>query len=178
LRDGEPVQEMPSAVAGQFAELVAQGLSMSGEGGLLQQLTKLVLESCVEGEMDAHLGLCRGRRRRWRSGNSRNGKRPKTVLTEAGPVENEVPRDRDVSFDPQIVRKRQRLLAGVDCMVLSLSAKGLTAGEISVHLAEAYGAAVSKDTIFVITRCWRAWLNGSLVRWTRCIRSSSLTRCG
>ena len=73
------------------------------------------------------------------------------MLTEVGPVEIEVPRDRDGTFEPQIVKKRQRRLTGVDEMVLSLSAKGLTHGEISAHLAEVYGAEVSKQTISTIT---------------------------
>ncbi|GAB3976397.1 hypothetical protein GCM10029978_063170 [Actinoallomurus acanthiterrae] len=85
------------------------------------------------------------------SGNSRNGRRSKTVTTDIGPVEIEVPRDREGSFEPQIVAKRQRRLSGVDEMVLSLSAKGLTHGEISAHLAEVYGANVSKQTISTIT---------------------------
>jgi transposase-like protein len=73
------------------------------------------------------------------------------VITEAGPVEIEVPRDRDASFDPKIVEKRQRRLTGVDDLVISLSAKGPTHGEISAHLAEVYGAQVSKQTITTIT---------------------------
>jgi transposase-like protein len=82
----------------------------------------------------------------------RNGTRPKTVLTEGtGQVGIEVPRDRDSTFEPQIVKKRQRRLSGVDEMVLSLYAKGLTTGEISAHFAEIYGAPVSKDTISRIT---------------------------
>ncbi|MFF0134802.1 IS256 family transposase, partial [Streptomyces mirabilis] len=84
-------------------------------------------------------------------GNSRNGTRSKTVLTDIGPVEIDVPRDREGSFEPAIVKKRQRRLTGVDEMVLSLSAKGLTHGEISAHLAEVYGADVSKTTISTIT---------------------------
>ncbi|WP_157129605.1 IS256 family transposase, partial [Nocardia amamiensis] len=75
----------------------------------------------------------------------------KTVVTDVGPVEIDVPRDRDSSFEPQIVRKRQRRLNGVENMVLSLSAKGLTHGEISAHLREVYGAEVSKQTISTIT---------------------------
>jgi hypothetical protein len=74
-----------------------------------------------------------------------------TVLTEAGPVQVEVPRDRDSSFEPRIVKKGQRRLEGVDGIVLSLSAKGLTTGEVCAHLAEVYGASVSKDTICGIT---------------------------
>ena len=72
-------------------------------------------------------------------------------MTDVGPVEIDVPRDRDASFEPQIVRKRRRRLNGVANMVLSLSAKGLTHGEISAHLREAYGAEVSKQTISTIT---------------------------
>ena len=83
--------------------------------------------------------------------NSRNGRRAKTVLTETGPVEISVPRDRDSSFEPRIVAKRQRRLTGVNKMVISLSAKGLTHGEICAHLAEVYGADVSKQTITAIT---------------------------
>ena len=72
------------------------------------------------------------------------------MLTEAGPVEISVPRDRDSSFEPKIVAKRQRRLTGVEDMVISLSA-GLTHGEIAAHLAEVYGAEVSKQTITAIT---------------------------
>jgi putative transposase len=137
------------------AELVARaqadGLAISGEGGLMQQLTKIVLESSLQGEMDAHLGYDKHDPAGRDGGNSRNGTRAKTVLTEAGPVEITVPRDRDGSFEPQIVRKRQRRLGGIDGIVLSLSAKGLTTGEVSAHLAEVYGASVSKDTISTIT---------------------------
>jgi len=137
------------------AELVAraagQGLSVAGEGGLLQQLTKMVLEASLQGEMDAHLGYGKHDPAGRDNGNSRNGKRSKTVLTQVGLVEIEVPRDRDASFEPQIVKKRQRRLGGIDGIVLSLSAKGLTTGEVSAHLAEVYGAGVSKETISKIT---------------------------
>src|ERR1017187_9354776 len=86
------------------------------------------------------------------SGNVRNGTRPKTVLTEAtGQVGIEVPRDRDGTFEPQIVKKRQRRLGGVDEIILSLYAKGLTTGEISAHFAEIYGASISRETVSRIT---------------------------
>jgi putative transposase len=129
----------------------AEGLQMTGEGGLLSRLTKRVFEAAFEGEMDDHLGYGKHDPAGRDGGNSRNGKRAKTVLTEVGPVELEVPRDRDASFEPQLVKKRQRRLTGVDDMVLSLSAKGLTHGEISAHLAEIYGAQVSKQAISTIT---------------------------
>jgi putative transposase len=128
-----------------------QGLQLTGESGLLGRLTKLVVESALEGEMDDHLGYRKHDPAGRTGGNSRNGTRGKTVLTEAGPVEITVPRDRDGSFEPRIVAKRQRRLSGVDDLVISLSAKGLTTGEISAHLAEIYGAEVSKQTISTIT---------------------------
>ncbi|BDT84498.1 IS256 family transposase [Nocardia cyriacigeorgica] len=127
------------------------GLQLTGEGGLLQQLTKRVLESALEGEVTDHLGYDKHDPAGRSSGNSRNGTRSKTVTTDIGPVRVKVPRDTAGTFEPQIVRKRQRRLSGVDEMVLSLSAKGLTHGEISAHLAEVYGAEVSRQTISVIT---------------------------
>ena len=128
-----------------------RGVKLAGEGGLLAALTKRLLESALEGEITDHLGYERHDADGDNSGNSRNGRRAKTVLTDIGPVEVEVPRDRAGTFEPQIVKKRQRRLSGVDEMVLSLSARGLTHGEISAHLAEVYGAEVSKTTISTIT---------------------------
>ncbi len=127
------------------------GLKLTGEGGLLQQLTKRVLESALDGEITDHVGYDKHDRAGRGSGNTRNGSRTKTVLTDVGPVEVRVPRDAAGTFEPQIVRKRQRRLTGVDDMVLSLSAKGLTHGEIAAHLAEVYGVEVSKQTISTIT---------------------------
>ena len=85
------------------------------------------------------------------SGNARNGTRSKTVLTEVGAVEIDVPRDRAGSFQPKIVKKRQRRLDGIDEIVLSLTARGLTTGEVAAHFDDVYGASVSKDTISKIT---------------------------
>src|SRR5438874_4707109 len=138
------------------AELVrlakAQGLSLTGPDGLLKQLTKTVLETSLNEEMTEHLGYEKHDPAGAGTGNIRNGTRAKTVLTEhSGPVEIDVPRDRAGTFTPQIVRKRQRRLSGVDEVVLSLYAKGLTTGEISAHFAEIYGASVSKETISRIT---------------------------
>lgn len=129
----------------------AEGLQLAGEGGLLQQLTKRLLESALEGEVADHLGYGRHDPAGKNGGNSRNGTRSKTVLTEVGPVEIAVPRDRDGSFEPKIVKKRQRGLTGVDEMVISLAAKGLTTGEVQAHLAEVYGTDVSRQTISTIT---------------------------
>jgi transposase-like protein len=129
----------------------AGGLKLTGEGGVLQQLTKRLLESALEGEITDHLGYDKHDPAGRGTGNSRNGVRSKTVLTDVGPVEIDVPRDRESSFEPRIVAKRQKRLTGVDEMVISLSAKGLTTGEISAHLAEVYGAEVSRQTISTIT---------------------------
>jgi putative transposase len=84
------------------------GLRLTGEGGLLGKLTKMVIEGALEGELDGHLGYEKNDPAGRNGGNSRNGHRAKTVLTEAGPVGISVPRDRDSSFEPVIVAKRQR----------------------------------------------------------------------
>ena len=129
----------------------AGGLKLTGEGGVLQQLTKRLLESALDGEITDHLGYDKHDPAGRGTGNSRNGTRSKTVLTDVGPVQINVPRDREASFEPKIVAKRQKRLTGVDEMVISLAAKGLTTGEISAHLAEVYGAEVSRQTISTIT---------------------------
>jgi transposase-like protein len=129
----------------------AEGLELVGPGGLLTGLTKTVLETALDAELTEHLGYDKHDPAGHHSGNSRNGTRSKTVLTEIGPVQIEAPRDRDGSFTPAIVKKHQRRLDGIDQIILSLTAHGLTTGEISAHFAEVYGASVSKDTISKIT---------------------------
>ncbi|MGH3428794.1 MAG: IS256 family transposase, partial [Mycobacteriales bacterium] len=157
LDDVAKKKSEPSAEAQAAAELVRlakeQGLSLTGPDGLLKQFTKGVLETALNEEMTEHLGHDKNRVPVDReSSNVRNGTRPKTVLTEAtGQVEIDVPRDRDGTFLPQIVKKRQRRLTGVDEIVLSLYAKGLTTGEIAAHFDQIYGASVSKETISRIT---------------------------
>jgi putative transposase len=129
-----------------------QGLSLTGPDGLLRQLTKSVIETALGEEMTEHLGYEKHDPAGDGSGNVRNGTRAKTVLSgNSGPVEIDVPRDRAGTFEPQIVKKRQRRLGEVDEIVLSLYAKGLTTGEISAHFAEIYGASVSKETVSRIT---------------------------
>src|SRR4051794_21448768 len=129
----------------------AQGVELVGPGGLLTGLTKTVLETALDAEMSEHLGYDKHDAVGRDGGNSRNGTRSKTVLTEIGPVEIEVPRDRDASFEPVIVKKRQRRLNGIDEIVLSLTARGLTTGEVAAHFDEVHGAKVSRDTISRIT---------------------------
>jgi putative transposase len=157
-----PMQAAPGrALAGKIRtedladELMARaesdGVSLVGPGGLLADLTKRVLEAMLEGELTDHVGYEPYDPAGHHSGNSRNGTRSKTVITEIGPIELDVPRDRAGTFAPTVVPKRHRRLGGVDKMVLSLSAKGLTHGEISAHLEDIYGAKVSKETVTRIT---------------------------
>lgn len=141
------------AVAAMMAEAKARGLELTGPNGLLKLFTKNVLETALNEEMTEHLGHEKNRTEQGReSTNVRNGSRPKTVVTDAvGDVVINVPRDREGTFSPKIVKKRQRRLSEVDQMVLSLYAKGLTTGEISAHFAEIYGASVSRETVSRIT---------------------------
>ncbi|TPF91630.1 transposase [Bifidobacterium sp. UTBIF-68] len=126
-----------------------QGLDLTGPDGLLKQFTRTVLETALDEEMTEHLGRARHEKSvDGRAANTRNGATVKTVTTDAvGPVEIRVPRDRDGSFEPVIVKKRQRRLGDVDSVVLSLYAKGLTTGEIGAHFREIYGASVSRETV-------------------------------
>lgn len=146
------------------AQAEAEGISLVGPGGLLAGLTKQVLELGLDIEMTEHLGYDKHDPVGRDGGNSRNGIRSKTVITEVGPVEIDVPRDRDGTFTPQTVKKRQRRLEGVDSMVLSLCAKGLTTGEVQAHLVEVFGTEVSKETISKITDAVLAEMADWLVR--------------
>jgi putative transposase len=129
-----------------------RGLSLAGPGGLLKLLTKTVIETALAEGMTDHLGYEKHDPAGIGSENIRNGTRSKTVISgSTGPVEIDVPRDRAGTFDPQIVKKRQRRLGELDEIVLSLYAKGLTTGEISAHFSEIYGASVSKETVSRIT---------------------------
>src|SRR6201991_2764664 len=152
-RSGRQLSPEQAAAAAMVAEAKARGLALTGPDGLLKLFTKNVLETALNEEMTEHLGHEKNQAEPGReSTNVRNGARSKTVVSDAaGEVEIEVPRDRESTFEPQIVRKRQRRLTDVDEIVLSLYAKGMTTGEISAHFAEIYGASVSKETISRIT---------------------------
>ena len=134
-----------------LAQAREQGVELVGPKGLLNQLTKSVLETALDAEMTEHLGYDKHDAAGRGSGNSRNGTRSKTVFTEIGRVELDVPPDTNSTFDPVIVKKRQRRLTGIDEIVLSLTAKGLTTEEIAAHFDDVYGATVCKDTISRIT---------------------------
>lgn len=100
----------------------SQGLELTGEGGLLARLTKRVVDSALEGELDDHLGYASTTRAAATAATHATAPDPRRVLTEAGPVSLDVPRDRAGSFSPQLIKKRQRRLSGLDELVISLSA--------------------------------------------------------
>ena len=122
-----------------------------GKNGLLKDLSKRLFERALQGEMTAHLGYEPNAYEGRNSGDSRNGVTTKTVATEAGEVEIEVPRDRNGSFEPQIVKKHQKRVSGIDKRILSLYAKGMTVSEIQSELEEAYGTDVSPALISSVT---------------------------
>jgi len=122
-----------------------------GDNGLIKQLTKRALESALEGEMIDHLGYSPHEPSGRNSGNSRNGKSHKTVQSTEGELDIEVPRDRNGSFDPQIVRKRQRRLDVLDDKIIALYARGLSTREIQAELTQLYGADISPTLISNVT---------------------------
>jgi len=134
-----------------------------GKDGVLKQLTKRLVERALEGEMTHHLGYEKHAPDGRNSGNSRNGKSSKRVKGDSGELDVAVPRDRDGSFEPELVRKGQRRLAGFDDKVLSLYARGMTTREIQGHLHELYGVEVSPtlisrvtDTVLEDVRAWQS----------------------
>ncbi|GAA1200348.1 IS256 family transposase [Streptomyces rhizosphaericus] len=129
----------------------ASGVALLGEGGLLTEVTRAVLERALDAEMTAHLGYEKHDPAGRGSGNSRNGTSPKTLLTDAGAVTVAVPRDREGSFEPQLVPKHARRLAGFNERILSLYARGMSVRDIRSHLAGIYGIEVSPDLISKVT---------------------------
>lgn len=132
-------------------DAVKTGTPIDGADGLLNQLTKAVLERALNSELTHHLGYEAGDPAGRGSGNSRNGTTPKTVTTVNGPVRIDAPRDRNGSFEPAIVPKKTRRLNNINSVVLSLYSRGMTTRDIEAHLAEVYGAAVSRELISNIT---------------------------
>lgn len=122
-----------------------------GGNGLIKQLTKRALESALEGELTDHLGYAPHEPSGRNSGNSRNGKSRKTLQSTEGGLDIEVPRDRNGSFEPHIVRKRQRRLEGLDDKIIALYARGLSTREIQAELTELYGAEISPTLISNVT---------------------------
>lgn len=132
-------------------DAVKSGTPIDGADGLLNQLTKAVLERALNSELTHHLGYEAGDPAGRGSGNSRDGMTPKTVTTVNGPVDIKVPRDRNGSFEPAIVPKRARRLNNINSVVLSLYSRGMTTRDIEAHLEDVYGASVSRELISNIT---------------------------
>lgn len=155
-RPGEPREgsrgELEVRIASELLERArAEGVSLVGQGGLLAGVTRQVLQAALEAELTEHLGYEKGEGVGRGGLNVRNGTGAKTVRTEVGDVALRVPRDREGSFDPQIVPKHSRRLAGFDEAVISLYAKGLTTGEIQAHLEQVYDVEVSRSLISRVT---------------------------
>jgi putative transposase len=132
-----------------------------GENGLLKQLTKALLERAMGAELTHHLGYEKHDPEGYNSGNSRNGTTSKTVNGEFGELEIETPRDRNGSFEPQILKKHQRRFDGFDDKILSMYARGMTTREIQGHLEEIYGVEISPALVSEVTEAvWeevKAW---------------------
>ena len=122
-----------------------------GPGGLLSQLTKRLVERALEVELTDHVGYDRHHEPPGGAGNTRNGTTPKSLITEHGRVGIDAPRDRDGSFEPKIVRKRQRRFEGFDDKILALYSRGLSTRDIEAHIAEIYGVHVGRDLISRVT---------------------------
>ncbi|WP_405432840.1 IS256 family transposase [Micromonospora sp. NBC_00617] len=134
-----------------LAQVKGDGLRLTGPGGFLSELVKVVLERGLQAELREHLGYAKHDPAGKGSGNSRNGSTAKTVQTEIGPVEVKVPRDRAGTFTPMLLPKNARRLGGLSDVVISLYAGGMTVRDIAHHLHRVYGTEVGPDTISTIT---------------------------
>jgi putative transposase len=144
------------------------------QGGLLDALKKALTERALNAEMDYHLAGDDG------TGNSRNGYGRKTITTDTGKLAIDVPRDRQSSFDPQLIAKYQRRFPGFDEKIVSMYARGMSTREITGHLHDLYGIDVSPDLISSVTDAVLdgRWRSGSSGRSTRSTRSYFSTPCG
>ena len=133
----------------------AEGLpspeAIIGEDGLLKQMTKAVLEKAMQGEVTNHLGYTKHDSEGNNSGNSRNGSYQKTIKGEFGELEIDNPRDRNGTYEPQIIKKGQTRFSGFDDKIISMYARGMTTREITAHLKEIYGVNISPDLISDVT---------------------------
>src|SRR5213082_3822659 len=152
---GLPPVELPDEVRDRLSDEVVDELlagarseeEIVGPGGVLAQLTKRLVERALSAELTEHLGYEPHQEPPGGAGNTRNGSTPKTLATEHGPVPIDTPRDRDGSFEPKIVRKRQRRFEGFDEKILALYSRGLSVRDVQAHLAEIYGVRVGRDLI-------------------------------
>lgn len=120
----------------------AEGLELLGPDGVLSEITSRVLNRALQGEMADHLGYEKGDRAGWGTGNNRNGTYPKTVLTDAGGVGVAIPRDRNGTFEPKIIPKGDRRLAGFNDTIIGLVSRGMTVRDVQAQIADMYGVEV------------------------------------
>jgi putative transposase len=158
VRPESSVEEVRDRLAGLLpADALQDALTglgpeeITGPGGLMSQLAGRVLETALGAELTGHLGYPPGQAPPGGAGNVRNGHTAKTVATDLGPVEVRTPRDRAGTFEPQLVRKRQTRLAGLDDRVLDLYAGGMSTRDIAAHLQGLYGVGIGRDTISRVT---------------------------
>src|SRR6201996_7885970 len=151
----ELADEVKALVPDELLEQLLAGAraedEIAGPGGLLGQLTKRLVERAMEVELTDHLGYDPHQEPPGGAGNTRNGSSPKRLVTEQGEVQIDAPRDRAGTFEPQIVRKRQRRFEGFDDKILALYARGMSTRDISAHLEEIYGVQVGRDLISKVT---------------------------
>ena len=150
MPDSPQKHDIPEALLDQLLAQVDDPKELLGSGGLLRSLMGRLVEKSLEVELTQHLGYDKGDERA--GDNARNGSTPKTLITEAGKVAVRVPRDRDGSFEPELVRKHQRRLEGFDERILALYSRGMSVREIQDFFAEAYNADVSKTLISEVTQ--------------------------
>uniref|UniRef100_A0A3B0M1S9 Mutator family transposase n=1 Tax=Arsenophonus endosymbiont of Trialeurodes vaporariorum TaxID=235567 RepID=A0A3B0M1S9_9GAMM len=122
-----------------------------GESGLLKELTKRLAERVLEAEMDIHLGYAKHDSAGNNSGNSRNGKTSKSVRSQNGEIELDIPRDRNSTFEPALIGKNEKQLNGFDDRIISLYYRGLSTRDIQAHFKEVYGVDVSAGFISQVT---------------------------
>lgn len=134
-----------------MARVDAGEVQLSGDGGFLPEMIKAVLERGLQAELTEHLGYEKGDPAGRGMPNARNGSTPKTVATEVGDVALDTPRDRAGTFDPRLVPKGSRRTGGLDEMIISLYAGGMTIRDIQAHLARTLGTELSHETISKIT---------------------------
>jgi putative transposase len=144
-------ERIPDEVIDQLLAGARTEEEIAGAGGLLAQLTRRLIERAMEVELTDHLGYEPHQEPPGGTGNSRNGTSPKTLITDHGKVGIDAPRDRDGSFQPQIVRKRQRRFQGFDEKILALYSRGLSTRDIEAHLEEIYGVKVGRELISKVT---------------------------
>jgi putative transposase len=144
-------RQLPDEVVDELLAGAKTEEEIVGPGGLLSQLTRRLVERALEVELTDHLGYERHQEPPGGAGNTRNGSTPKTLVTEHGPVRIETPRDREGSFEPKLVRKRQRRFEGFDEKILALYSRGLSTRDIEAHLREIYGVSVGRDLISQVT---------------------------